>query len=454
MVKAAESELLADLYPAFNEYASKQVKQIMESTDGRSYENGTYQGTFAGLPNVSVETDGIYIYFIRQDWLDECGLEVPKTVADLENAARTFMEKGLSPNYAIAGVGQGVRAYANFLESGNKSCGFDAVFQAMDSYPGFFLEDGEGKIYYGTNTQETRDTLELLAKWYDDGLINPELGVSTNGDEAAGVKGGTCGIFMGPWWSLGYGNGDSYKNDPEANWQAYDFVMGDDAFWKAFLVSVQRVVYGTVFTMVVIIMMAYPLSKNKREYKPRNAFMWLLIFCMLFNGGTIPWFITVKNYGMLDTMAALVLAGSVPVFNVILLMNFFRNLPSDLEEAAAIDGAGPWRILWQIVVPCSVPVIATVVLFTSVGYWNEFFQGLVLMQKAENYPLQTYIKQIVVQIPVGVTLTAEQYQQLNQNSNKALEAAKVFIAMVPMLVIYPFLQKYFVNGITLGAVKE
>lgn len=454
MVKAAESELLADLYPAFNEYASKQVKQIMESTDGRSYENGTYQGTFVGLPNVSVETDGIYIYFIRQDWLDECGLEVPKTVADLENAARTFMEKGLSPNYAIAGVGQGVRAYANFLESGNKSCGFDAVFQAMDSYPGFFLEDGEGKIYYGTNTQETRDTLELLAKWYDDGLINPELGVSTNGDEAAGVKGGTCGIFMGPWWSLGYGNGDSYKNDPEANWQAYDFVMGDDAFWKAFLVSVQRVVYGTVFTMVVIIMMAYPLSKNKREYKPRNAFMWLLIFCMLFNGGTIPWFITVKNYGMLDTMAALVLAGSVPVFNVILLMNFFRNLPSDLEEAAAIDGAGPWRILWQIVVPCSVPVIATVVLFTSVGYWNEFFQGLVLMQKAENYPLQTYIKQIVVQIPVGVTLTAEQYQQLNQNSNKALEAAKVFIAMVPMLVIYPFLQKYFVNGITLGAVKE
>lgn len=454
MVKAAESELLADLYPAFNEYASKQVKQIMESTDGRSYENGTYQGTFAGLPNVSVETDGIYIYFIRQDWLDECGLEVPKTVADLENAARTFMEKGLSPNYAIAGVGQGVRAYANFLESGNKSCGFDAVFQAMDSYPGFFLEDGEGKIYYGTNTQETRDTLELLAKWYDDGLINPELGVSTNGDEAAGVKGGTCGIFMGPWWSLGYGNGDSYKNDPEANWQACDFVMGDDAFWKAFLVSVQRVVYGTVFTMVVIIMMAYPLSKNKREYKPRNAFMWLLIFCMLFNGGTIPWFITVKNYGMLDTMAALVLAGSVPVFNVILLMNFFRNLPSDLEEAAAIDGAGPWRILWQIVVPCSVPVIATVVLFTSVGYWNEFFQGLVLMQKAENYPLQTYIKQIVVQIPVGVTLTAEQYQQLNQNSNKALEAAKVFIAMVPMLVIYPFLQKYFVNGITLGAVKE
>ena len=107
----------------------------------------------------------------------------------------------------------------------------DAVFQAMDSYPGFFMKDAEGKIYYGTNTEETKKTLELLAKWYADGLINPELGVSTNGDEAAGVKGGTCGIFMGPWWSMGYGNGDSYKNDPEANWQAYP-LYSDDGKWN------------------------------------------------------------------------------------------------------------------------------------------------------------------------------------------------------------------------------
>ena len=135
-------------------------------------------------------------------------------------------------------------------------------------------------------------------------------------------------------------------------------------------------------------------------------------------------------------------------------MNFFRNLPRDLEEAATVDGAGPWRILWQIVVPCSLPVIATVILFVSVGYWNEYFQGLVLMNKDVNYPLQTYIRQISVQIPVGVTLTTEQYQQLAKNSNRALESAKVFISMVPMLVVYPFLQKYFVNGITLGAVKE
>ena len=198
------------------------------------------------------------------------------------------------------------------------------------------------------------------------------------------------------------------------NVKSYSLIMGDSAFWNSFWISIKRVVIGTVWTMVVLIMMSYPLAKSKTEYKPRNVLMWILVFCMLFNGGTIPWFITVKNYGMIDTMAALVLAGSVPVFNVLLMMNFFRGIPGDLEEAARVDGAGPWRILWQIVVPCSKPVIATIVLFTSVGYWNEYFQGLVLMNKETNYPLQTYIRQISVQIPVGVTLTAEQYQQSAQ----------------------------------------
>ncbi|MEE0807494.1 MAG: carbohydrate ABC transporter permease [Acutalibacteraceae bacterium] len=237
------------------------------------------------------------------------------------------------------------------------------------------------------------------------------------------------------------------------NFNSYELIMGDGTFWNSFMISVGRVVLGTIWTMVVIIMMAYPLSKTSHEYKPRTILMWVLVFCMLFNGGTIPWFITMQKYKLIDNFAALIFAGSVPVFNVLLLMNFFRNLPADIEEAALVDGAGPWRILWTIVVPCSVPVIATVVLFVSVGYWNEYFQGLVLMNSEDKYPLQTYIRQITVQIPPGVTLTTEQYQQLAKNSNKALEAAKVFIAMIPMLIVYPFLQKYFVSGITLGAVK-
>lgn len=238
-----------------------------------------------------------------------------------------------------------------------------------------------------------------------------------------------------------------------SNVKSYSLIMGDSAFWNSFWISIKRVVIGTIWTMVVLIMMSYPLAKSKTEYKPRNVLMWILVFCMLFNGGTIPWFITVKNYGMIDTMAALVLAGSVPVFNVLLMMNFFRGIPGDLEEAARVDGA-----------TVAYPVADCSSVFQT-GYRNHrpvyirwllerVFPGLVLMNKETNYPLQTYIRQISVQIPVGVTLTAEQYQQLAQNSNKSLEAAKVFIALVPMLIVYPFLQKYFVTGITLGAVKE
>lgn len=234
---------------------------------------------------------------------------------------------------------------------------------------------------------------------------------------------------------------------------SYAQIMGDWKFFNSFGISVQRTVLGTVVSLLVLIMLAYPLSKSKREYKFRDGIMWVVIFCMVFNGGTIPWYITMVNYGMIDNIWGLVLCGGLPVFNLILVTNFFRGIPKDLEEAAVVDGAGPWRILWGIVVPCSVPVLATIVLFTSVGYWNEFFQGLVLTSNDTHYPLQTYIKQMVVNVQTS-NLSIDQIEKLDKLSNNSLNAAKVFIAMIPMLVVYPFLQKYFITGIMLGAVKE
>lgn len=237
------------------------------------------------------------------------------------------------------------------------------------------------------------------------------------------------------------------------NVSSYQEIMKDAKFFNSFWISIQRTVLGTVVTMLVLIMMAYPLSKSTRDFKPRNIIMWIVLFCMVFNGGTVPWYITVQNYGLIDNIWGLVLAGSLPVFNLILVINFFRGLPADLEEAAVVDGAGPWRILFQIVVPCSIPVLATIVLFTGVYHWNEFFQGLVLTSGEAHYPLQTYIKQMVVNIQT-TNLTKDQIEQMSKLSNKSLDAAKVFIAMIPMLVVYPFVQKYFVTGIMLGAVKE
>ncbi len=234
---------------------------------------------------------------------------------------------------------------------------------------------------------------------------------------------------------------------------SYREIMGDWKFFNSFWISIQRTFLGTSISLLFMIMMAYPLSKKASVFRLRDIIMWILIFCMIFNGGLIPWYLTVQNYGLLDTMWALVFAGSLPVFNVILLMNFFRGLPEDIEEAAVVDGAGPWRILFGIVVPCSIPVIATIILFMGVYHWNEFFNGLVLMSRDTRYPLQTYIQQLVVQIPAGTSLTPEQYQRLSELSNKSLNAAKVFISVIPMLLVYPFVQKYFVTGIMLGAVK-
>jgi ABC-type glycerol-3-phosphate transport system permease component len=181
--------------------------------------------------------------------------------------------------------------------------------------------------------------------------------------------------------------------------------------------------------------------------------MWILIFSMLFSGGLIPWYLTVKSLGLIDNIWALVLGNSVPVFDVILVMNFFRNLPKEIEEAALMDGAGPWRLLWEIQLPLAVPVLATVTLFSVVYHWNEFFNGLVLMTRQANYPLQTYIQQLVVVINTG-TMSQDQLRSLNELSNQTLNAAKIFIAIIPILVIYPFLQRYFISGITLGSVKE
>ncbi|MFB9330805.1 carbohydrate ABC transporter permease [Paenibacillus aurantiacus] len=233
---------------------------------------------------------------------------------------------------------------------------------------------------------------------------------------------------------------------------SYIAIMEDAQFFRSFWISVQRVVYGAVVTFLVVLLMAYPLSKSSDEFKPRNVIMWLLVFCMLFSGGLVPWFMTMRDLGLINNIWGLVLGGGLPVFNVILVMNYFRNLPKEMEESALMDGAGPWRILFSIYLPLAKPVMATILIFTIVGHWNEFFQALVLMNKNENYPLQSYIRQVAVVVNAS-QMDAETAKRMTSLSNQTLNAAKIFISMLPLLLIYPFFQKYFVKGITLGSVK-
>jgi putative aldouronate transport system permease protein len=239
------------------------------------------------------------------------------------------------------------------------------------------------------------------------------------------------------------------------NFFSFQTILGDPKFFRSIFVSIQRVILGAGLTMLILGMAAYPLSKSKKQFPGRDILMWVFVFAMLFNGGLIPWFITLKTYHLMDSILGLALCGGVPIFNLILMINFVRNLPEELEEAAKIDGAGPWRFLFSILLPLLKPVLATVLLFTLVGHWNDFFQGMILSTKEQSYPLQTYIQQLVVSTNLQnmATMSVEQLNRLSKMNNDSLNAAKVFVAMIPVLLIYPFMQRYFVKGITLGSVK-
>ena len=233
---------------------------------------------------------------------------------------------------------------------------------------------------------------------------------------------------------------------------SYKKLLEDNQFWRSAWISVLRVVLGTGLNRLMMILLAYPLSRSKNRFASRDIYMKLIIFAMLFNGGLIPGYIIVSKLHLLNTIWALVLPGAVPVFNVILLINFMKGLPEALEEAAVIDGASEWTILTRVVLPISKPGLATMALFCIVGHWNDYFQGLIYMRTPSKYPLQTYIQQLT--IDVSQITDTQQLIYFMTISTRTLNAAKIVVATVPLLVIYPFLQRYFVTGIVIGAVKE
>ncbi|MGI6154401.1 MAG: carbohydrate ABC transporter permease [Enterococcus lemanii] len=239
---------------------------------------------------------------------------------------------------------------------------------------------------------------------------------------------------------------------------AYEKIVSDQQFWRSFGISVFRVVAALLLNLVLIVTMAYPLSKSQKHFTSRKLFMNIMIFAMLFSGGMIPTYLVVKNLGLINSVWSLILPGAVPIGSVILVMNFFRGVPKSLEEAASIDGASPWQTLWKVYIPMSLPSLATVSLFSIVGSWNDFFGGLLYMTRTENYPLMTYIQSLTINIADTIQnsagITAEQLQSLTEVSNKNLNAAKIVVAVIPLLLIYPFMQKYFVKGIVVGSVKE
>lgn len=231
---------------------------------------------------------------------------------------------------------------------------------------------------------------------------------------------------------------------------AYKNTMQRQAFWQSFLNSLIRVGIGVPLNMILTILAAFTLSRREDKLMGRKIYVWFFLLTMLFNGGLIPWYLTIRATGLLNSMWALILPSAVQVYNTILLVSFFRGVPYEIEEAAIIDGSGPMGVLTNVYIPCSVPAIATLTLFCLVNHWNEWFSGQILMNKMEKYPLMSYL-QVLLHLSKNLEkLSEKEIEELLKVNLRTFNAAQLIIAM---LLAYPFFQRFFITGLTLGGVK-
>ena len=233
---------------------------------------------------------------------------------------------------------------------------------------------------------------------------------------------------------------------------AYEKTISNSVFLSSLWIAAKRTIIGTLAILLVACLAAYALSKENIQFKGRSVYAWLFIFTMVFNGGLIPFYIVIQRLGLMDSFWVLILPGIVNVWLTILLMNFFRGIPKELEEAALIDGSGHFGILIRIYLPLSLPALATLGLFAMVWHWNSWFDGLLYLSKKEDYPLATYLQTVIISRDMSsMSFSRTEFDLLSQ---KTLNAAQIFIGALPVLIVYPFLQKFFVKGLVMGSVKE
>lgn len=229
----------------------------------------------------------------------------------------------------------------------------------------------------------------------------------------------------------------------------------DKQFWSSLGVTLMRVVIGVPINIFLCVMTAYPLSKSNNKFHARTVFSWFFVFTMLFSGGQIPLYMVVSKLGMINTIWALTLPGALNVSYVILMLNFFRGIPTEVEDAAVIDGASQMKVLFLVYLPMSLPSLATIILFATVANWNVWMDGYIYMNTPDKYPLQTYLATLLMESKnnVETLMTPEQLARMEQISEKTIEAAQIFLAALPIMCVYPFLQKYYIKGIVVGSVK-
>ena len=238
----------------------------------------------------------------------------------------------------------------------------------------------------------------------------------------------------------------------KVNFIGYNYVFNDSHFWRSYLNSIIITAGTTLIGLSVTILTAWPLARKELKGKP--IFMGFIIFTMVFSAGMIPNYLNIKGLNMLDTFWAVILPSCFSAFNCIVMINFFRQLPYELVESATIDGASEPYILTRIIIPLSKPVIASISLFLAVSAWNSYFNAQVYLREAELWPMALTLKELLTQATTALMEAADDPGVMDSLANpKTIQYASVIIATVPIMCVYPFLQKYFAKGVMVGSVK-
>jgi putative aldouronate transport system permease protein len=233
------------------------------------------------------------------------------------------------------------------------------------------------------------------------------------------------------------------------NLTTYEQVMSDSLFWTNYRNTVVYTVVATVIALVLTTCYAYVLSK--KHLKGRGLLVGIAVFTMFFNGGLIPNYVLVSGLGLRNSLWAIVLPNAISVFNLLVMKAFFESLPSELEEAAAVDGSGTYGTLLRIVLPLSKAVLATMLLFYAVSFWNSWFAGFLYMDRQELFPVTVYLRNLIAGATAGTDNTATSEAALQIAAS--IQAVTIVLTMLPIMLVYPFIQRFFVSGVTLGAVK-
>jgi len=234
------------------------------------------------------------------------------------------------------------------------------------------------------------------------------------------------------------------------NFDAYRMVFKNDSIWRSFGNSILYTTVGTAINVVCSAMCAYPLSR--KDFYGRGFFTLFVAVTMFISGGMIPSYLVVNQLRLINTMWAIVLPGAISTYNMIIMRTFFQNLPVSLQESAYLDGANDITILFKVVLPLSMPIIATMTLFYAVGHWNSYFNAMMYINDIDKWPIQVWLRQIIV-LSVGGFAGNESLAEFAKVPSDAVKYAVICVSTLPIIVVYPFLQKYFAKGVLLGSVK-